>query len=158
MTEHVTMEVTGEHTIDQVPNQLWDTLLDPETLEATIPGAESLDRDGDHYEGSLERGLAGISLTLDADVEITEKERIEYIKCEIIGTDNTINSRVDGEAFVEFEVTEDDETILVYETEFDFSGKLASLGSRIIKRKMNQDLQTFFNNLEEYVDDQQATV
>lgn len=58
------MEITGEQTIGQELNRLWDTLLDPETLEETIPGAEELERDGDHYKGTPECGLAGISLTL----------------------------------------------------------------------------------------------
>lgn len=150
------MKLSSEQTIDQAPDQLWDTILDPETLEATIPGAQTLERDGDHYEGTLERGLAGISLRLSADVDITDQERPDWIAVDIVGTDNTINSRVDGEARVEFE-GDGDSTTLVYDTEFDFSGKLASLGSRIIKRKVNKDLQTFFDNLEAHVDEQEAT-
>ena len=152
------MEINGEQTIGQAPDQLWDTVLDAETLEATIPGAESLERDGDHYEGTLERGLAGISLSLSADVDITDEDRPDWIECDIEAVDNTVNSRVNGEARVEFKEDGDDATLLVYDTEFDFSGKLASLGSRIIKRKVNQDLDTFFSNLEEYADSEGTTV
>ena len=151
------MEVNGDQTIGQTPDQLWETILDHETLEETIPGAKELERDGNHYEGTLERGLAGISLTLTADVDITEKDRPNWIECAIEGADNTVNSRVDGTAFVEFEEAEGEATLLVYDTEFEFSGKLASLGSRIIKRKVNKDLNKFFSNLEEYVETQEAT-
>ncbi|MFC4549829.1 MULTISPECIES: CoxG family protein [Halorussus] len=150
------MEVTGERTIDQTPDRLWDTILDPDTLEQTIPGAQSLEQDGDVYEGTLERGLAGISIELSATVEVTDEDRPDWIDCDIEGTDNTINSRVDGQAHVEFEEADDGATTLVYETDFDFSGKLASLGSRIIKRKVNKDLDTFFSNLEEHVEEQEA--
>lgn len=152
-----TMEITGEQTIGQEPNRLWEIILDPETLEATIPGAEALEREGDHYEGTLERGLAGISLTLSADVDITEKDRPNWIECDIEGVDNKINSRVNGTAHVDFEEDGNDATLLVYDTKFEFSGKLASLGSRIIKRKVNNDLETFFSNIEEYVDSQEST-
>jgi carbon monoxide dehydrogenase subunit G len=148
------MEVTGKQTISQSPDPLWDVLLDAKTLEQTIPGAQDLDRDGDHYEGTLERGLAGISITLSADVDITDQERPEWIACDIVGTDNTINSRVDGEAHVDFKMNDDGKTDLTYRAEFDFSGKLASLGSRIIKRKVKSDLDTFFTNLQEYVEAQ----
>lgn len=151
------MKINGEQTIGQEADQLWDTILDTGTLEETIPGAETLEREGDHYEGTLERGLAGISLTLSANVDITDKERPDWIECDIEGVDNTINSRVNGRARVEFEEDGDETTLLVYDTEFDFSGKLASFGSRIIKRKVNSDLDTFFSNLEEYVDAQEAT-
>jgi|GEM_PF-828179 len=150
------MEINGEQTIGQEPDQLWETLLDADTLEETIPGAKNLERNGDHYEGSLERGLAGISLTLSADVDIVDKEEPNWLECEIEAVDNTINSRVNGTAHVDFEETDDGATNLVYETEFDFSGKLASLGSRIIKRKVNKDLNTFFSNVEEYVESQEA--
>jgi carbon monoxide dehydrogenase subunit G len=148
------MEITGEQTINQSSDPLWDILLDAKTLEQTIPGAQDLDRDGDHYEGTLERGLAGISITLSASVDITNQERPEWIACDIVGTDNTINSRVDGEAHVDFEENGDGVTELAYRVEFDFSGKLASLGSRIIKRKVNSDIDTFFTNLQEHVEDQ----
>lgn len=151
------MELNGEQTIEQRPDRLWETILDAETLKETIPGAETLEREGDHYEGTLERGLAGISLTLSADVDITDQERPDWIECDIEGVDNTINSRVNGTARVEFEEDGDGVTTLVYDTQFDFSGKLASLGSRIIKRKVNKDLSTFFSNLEEHVDAQEVT-
>lgn len=154
--EHVAiMEINGEQTIDLESDQLWEILLDAETLEQTIPGAQELECNGDNYEGTLERGLAGISLTLSADVDITNKEQPEWIECDIEGVDNTINSRVNGTARVEFQDEDDDATLLVYDTEFDFSGKLASLGSRIIKRKVNNDLETFFSNIEEYVESQE---
>lgn len=149
------MDINGEQTIGQEPDQLWETLLDAETLEETIPGAKDLERDGDHYEGTLERGLAGITLTLSTEVDITDKDRPEWIECDIEGSDNTVNSRVDGTARVEFH-DEGDATLLTYNTEFDLSGKLASIGSRIIKRKVNNDLETFFSNVEEYVDSREA--
>lgn len=151
------MNINGEQTIGQEPDPLWETLLDAKTLEETIPGAETVEREGDKYEATLERGLAGISLTLSADVDITEKDRPKWIECDIEGVDNTINSRVNGTARVDFEEEGDGATLLVYDTEFDFSGKLASLGSRIIKRKVNNDLSTFFSNIEEYVDSQEAS-
>lgn len=150
------MEVTGEQTISLPPDELWETLLDPETLEQTIPGAKSLERDGKHYEGTLERGLAGVSLTLTADVDITDEQRPDWLEVSIEGRDNTINSHVEGDARVEFEPVDSDTTVLAYTANFDFSGKLASLGSRIIKRKVNQDLDTFFSNVEELVTEQNA--
>ncbi|MFB9823761.1 MULTISPECIES: CoxG family protein [Halobaculum] len=152
------MKINGEQTVGQQREQLWDTILESETLEATIPGAKELSRDGDHYDGTLERGLAGISLTLSADVDVTEKEQPAWLECDIEGVDNRINSRVNGTAEVEFEEGDDGTTVIVYDTEFEFSGKLASLGSRIIKRKVNSDLNTFFSNLEEYVDEEEQPV
>jgi len=151
------MDLSDTQTIDKPRDQLWDIILDPQTLEMTIPGAQHLERDGDHYEGSLERGLAGISLTLSADVDITDQDKPKWIEVDIEGTDNTINSRVDGNARVEFQ-DEGDATTLAYDVHFDFSGKLASLGSRIIKRKANKDLKTFFSNLETHVDEQSTSV
>jgi carbon monoxide dehydrogenase subunit G len=148
------MEVTGEQAISEEPDKLWDILLDPDTLEQTIPGAQSLERDGKHYEGTLERGLAGVSLTLTADVDITDEERPNWIAVDIEGRDNTINSHVEGDARVDFEAVEDDATLLTYTANFNFSGKLASLGSRIIKRKVNQDLDTFFSNVEVLVSEE----
>ena len=148
------MEISGKQTVSKSPDCLWDILFEEETLEATLPGAQEFKRDGDRFEGTIQRGLAGISLTLSIDVEITGEAEPEWVECEIEGVDNTINSRVNGKGRVELVEVGDGETELVYELSFDFSGKLASLGSRIIKHQVNNEIDNFFSNLREYVDEE----
>lgn len=141
------MEISGTRTIQEQQSRLWEVLLNPDFLEATVPGAKTISRDGDDYSATLERGLAGMSVELSTDVTLVEWAEPDYVACEIEGTDNTINSRVDGTT--EFELTDVEEgTELQYSAEFDFSGKLASLGSRLIKRQVKNDLDTFFSNIE----------
>lgn len=147
------MEIRGTRTVQEQQSRLWDALFDPDFLEATVPGAKTVSRDGDYYSATLERGLAGVTVELSTDVNLVERDEPNYVECEIEGTDSTINSRVDGTT--EFELADSaDGTELQYTAELDFSGKLASLGSRLIKRKVKSDLDTFFSNIETELQDE----
>jgi carbon monoxide dehydrogenase subunit G len=43
----------------------------------------------------------------------------------------------------------EDVTTISYVIDMDFTGRLASLGARIVKRKINADINTFFDNIKE---------
>lgn len=151
------MKLQGEQEFDVPRDIVWETILKPEVLEECIPGAQTVEKTSDDaYEGTVERGLASITITMEITVEIVDDDRPGSVICSIEGTDNRINSTVDGEAEVDMEET-DDGSVLSYEANLDFTGKLASIGGRIIKRQMNKDLDKFFSNVEEYIGETEAT-
>lgn len=151
------MKLQGEQEFDVSRDTVWNTLLQPQVLEECIPGAQTVEETSDGvYEGTVERGVASITITMDITVEVAEDERPESLTCDIEGTDNRINSTVNGQADVKMEETDDGST-LSYETNLDFTGKLASIGGRIIKRQMNKDLNKFFSNVEDHINETEAT-
>src|SRR5438270_13488676 len=55
------MKVEGAYTFPGSPEQVWDLLLDPESLRQCIPGAETLtETSPDHWEAVLKVGGAAI--------------------------------------------------------------------------------------------------
>lgn len=64
-----------------------------ETLRQTITEAQNLDRASDHYEGTLEHGLAGISIIFSASVDITDQERLNRSSVTLRRQISPINSR-----------------------------------------------------------------
>lgn len=145
------MDLEGEQAFDAPADVVWETVFRPEVLEACIPGAQSVEKTSEtSFEGTVKRGLAAVTVEMELSVEIVEDDRPERVVVELEGSDNRINSSVDGEAEIAIEEA-DGASNLTYVATLNFTGKLASLGARLIKRSMNNDLKTFFSNLEERV-------
>src|ERR1700682_4337387 len=68
------MKVEGAYTFPGQPQQVWDLLLDPESLRTCIPGVESLTENSpDHWDAVLKVGVAAIKGTYKSKVAIAEK-------------------------------------------------------------------------------------
>ena len=58
------MKITGENTLHAPVEQVWDALLDPAVLVATIPGCERLVATGENaYDMTVTAGVAAIKGT-----------------------------------------------------------------------------------------------
>jgi hypothetical protein len=147
------MHLEGEQQFDAPVARVWDVSFQPEVLEDCIPGAQSVERTSETtFEGTVERGLASVTIAMELSFEITEDERPDRVVASFEGSDNRTNSTADGDLEIALEATDDGEgALLAYEADIHFSGRLASLGGMLIKRQLNKDLRQFFENLEEYV-------
>lgn len=150
------MEIAGERTIGIARDELWDVLLRVDVLEACVPGMQELEREGDIFKGTVGQKLAGITVSADAKAEIVRQTPPETLEFAIEGQDNRINSRVDGSATIELSSAGDEETHLEFVATVDISGKLASLGSRLIKRQVNKNVEKFFSNLQEHIEENET--
>jgi len=147
------MEFEDELAIDTDKEHLWSLVSDPAVLVECVPGAKEVDRISDReYHGVIERGVAGISMTLDGEVEMTELDEPNRLSAIARGEDARSNSRMEADMYMELEENGDGTTI-EYFIDLDFTGRLASLGARIVKRKINSDIGTFFDNLKERAED-----
>src|ERR671933_10743 len=69
------MKVEGAYTFPGPPQQVWDLLLDPESLRQCIPGVETLtETSPDHWDAVMKVGVAAIKGTYKGKVAIVEKE------------------------------------------------------------------------------------
>lgn len=142
--------------IDADKAQLWELVSDPEVLVTCVPGAKEVNKLSEtHYEGVIERGMAGINVALDGEVEITELDEPDFLAAEATGEDTKTNSRMDAVAEMEMEDAGDGQTSLVYYIDINFTGRLANLGARIVKRKIRSDISTFFDNLQDRAENEE---
>lgn len=141
------MQFEDELTIGVEKQRLWELISDPEMLVELVPGAEEVSRVSETtYTGVIERGLAGITVSLSGEVEMVELDAPDNVVAEATGQDTRTNSRMDATA--EMGITEDEDgSALSYHVDVEFTGRLASLGSRIVKRKIQSDIETYFANL-----------
>lgn len=132
---------------------LWDAASDPEVLLTCVPGAKEVTQISEtKYSGVIERGVAGITMSLDGDAEMTVLDPPDRLVAVASGEDTNTNSRVEAEIEMEIEERGPEESTLHYAIDIDFTGRLASIGSRIAKRKISSDISTFFDNLQDHVE------
>lgn len=149
----VGMDLTGQREFDAPRERIWERVFDPAVMEACIPGAESVTKTADaKYKGEVVRGLASIRISMDLTVEIVEDKTPEMVRCAVEGTDSITNSSVEGGAEVRIASTDDGTSLLEYAVDLEFTGRIVSLGTRLVKRQLDADLKRFFENLEEHLE------
>lgn len=152
------MHLEGEQQFDAPVPTVWDVSFRPDVLEASIPGAQMVERVSEtEYHAEVRRGLASISVTMELTFDIVEDNRPDGIVVTMDGTDNRTNSTAAGKIEIDADAGDDAETsTLSYDADIEFTGRLASLGSRLIKRQINKDLSTFFSELETTIESESA--
>lgn len=148
------MHFEDEVVLETDSETAWELVSDPEVLVTCVPGAEEIEKVSEtQYRGTVKRGIAGINVSLDGEVTMTELDRPTYIAADASGEDSNTGSRLDADAEMTMTETGANETTLDYEIEMDFTGRLATIGARMTKRFINRDINTFFDNLKTQVED-----
>ena len=81
------MEVSGQHRFDLPRDKVWQFLLDPEVLKASLPGCEKLEEVGpDEYVATMKIGISFIRGTFTGKVKITDKNEPESYKMAVEGS------------------------------------------------------------------------
>ncbi|WP_416841272.1 CoxG family protein [Haloferax sp. DFSO52] len=148
------MHLEGEQAFDAPVATVWDVSFQAEVLETCIPGAQSVERLSEtEFSAEVRRGMASISVTMDLLFEVVEDDRPSGVVVTMEGSDNRTNSTAAGDISIESGVVDDGESsVLNYAADIEFTGRLASLGSRLIKRQIDKDLSTFFDGLQEEIE------
>jgi carbon monoxide dehydrogenase subunit G len=114
-------------------------------------GAREVTRIDDRtYEGHVVQRVAGVTVSMDGRVHVEERQRPERLVFVGSGSDDRTGSRMDATAEVAL-LDEGRETTLEYDVEVTFAGKLATLGSRVLRRQVTATVDTYFDNLVEHV-------
>lgn len=146
------MQFDGEVTIGADQETVWETISDPETLVICVPGAEEVEQITEtHYTGRIKRGIAGVNIELNGEVEMKELIEPDRMAADVSGQDELTGSMMTADAQMTLEGN-GDETDLSYTIDVEFTGKLATLGSRIMKRRIKKDMNTFFDNISEHAE------
>ncbi|HEV2128805.1 MAG TPA: carbon monoxide dehydrogenase subunit G [Thermomicrobiales bacterium] len=140
------MELSGEHRFSAPRERVYDFLLDPDTLQACLPGCEKLEQVGeDEYSATMKIGIGMIRGTFTGKVKISDKQEPSSYKMLVEGRGP--QGQVSGEGSLE--LTEDgDGTIVHWSGDANVRGTLARIGSRVIKPAATTIVGQFFDCLE----------
>jgi carbon monoxide dehydrogenase subunit G len=141
------MRITGEATLTAPVDQVWDALLDPRVLVATIPGCERLEQTGEHaYDMTVTAGVAAIRGTYSGSCRLHDLEPRESLVLSVqgAGAPGTIGAEVD----VRFEDNHDGTTTLSYDADAIVGGMVGGVGQRMLTSVSRRMAAEFFTGVE----------
>ena len=140
------MRITGENTIGAPVEQVWDALLDPRVLVATIPGCEQLETTGEHsYAMTVTAGVAAIKGTYTGSCQLADLRPHDSLAMRLQGAgapgtiDATVAVRFSGEG---------DRTLLSYDADAVVGGMVGGVGQRMLTSVSRRMAAEFFDNVE----------
>lgn len=141
------MDMSGQERISAPIGAVWSAINDPETLRASIPGCETLDRLSDTRMSAVVVLKVGpIKARFQGEVEMTDLNPPH--SCTIRGEGKGgVAGFAKGDADVTLESDGENATILTYAVKADVGGKIAQLGSRLIDSTTRKLAAQFFANL-----------
>lgn len=140
------MQLSGEFTFDAPRQVVWDFLMDPEVLQACLPGAEGMTEVGpDEYTATMKVGIAMIKGTFTGKVKISEKVEPTSYRMEVEGSGP--QGQVSGSGTLQL-VAQDNQTTVRYSGDANVRGTIARVGARMIQPAARQIVGQFFACLE----------
>lgn len=149
------MKVAGSHTLAAEPARVWDALLDPAVLAATLPGCQRLEVTGpDTYAATVEAGVASITGTYEATVEVSDRADGEAYTLRAVGAGAP--GTVDATARVML-AAEGTGTMVSYDADAVVGGTVAAVGQRVMASVAKRTAGEFFGNVDDVLAGRRST-
>ena len=139
------MDMTGEYRIPASREKVWQALNDPETLKASLPGCESLEKVSDkEFAATVVAKVGPVKAKFNGNVTLSNLNPPESYTISGEGKGGAAGFAKGG---ADVRLAEDGEaTVLIYTAKADVGGKLAQLGSRLIDGTAKKMADDFFSN------------
>lgn len=123
------VKLAGTHSFDAPKSEVWEALLDPDVLSRILPGCKSLDRTADNeFSGEISIRVGPVQGSFNGKVTLNEIDAPNGYKMEIAGQGRP--GFVKGVGTLRLEG--DGPTTLHYDGDAQLSGRIASVGQRLV--------------------------
>jgi carbon monoxide dehydrogenase subunit G len=145
------MELTGKHVIPADVHAVWRSLIDPDVLQACIPGCEEVTKVSEvEFTAKVQVKIGPVSARFEGKGTLTEMA--PPYRCTIVGEgQGGAAGFAKGIVMVTLEPEPGQATVLTYSARSQVSGKIAQLGSRLIDGVARKLADVFFSRLVEQV-------
>lgn len=135
----------GQQQLPASPAQVWQAILDPRHLQASIPGCEALaQRSPEAYEATVKVGLGPLSVRFKSEVKLRDLHPPDALTLVFVGQAGALGSG-EGTARVRLEPTADGGTLLHWWVQVQLSGRLAQFGNRLVEASSRKLSAEFFH-------------
>lgn len=145
------MKFEHRATINAPIDQVWNFLMDLPSVAKCVPGVESVEAlDNERYRGTLKVKVGPISLNLQGDAYITERDDANHrASMRLDAADKRAGGAVKGIASMTVrEIPGPTPTTeLLLDTDAQVMGRIGEFGQPIIRRKAEQTMNEFAENL-----------
>lgn len=128
------MEITGKYRFKADQESVWRLLMDPNAIAKAIPGVDRMtpvDGEANAWRATAKIGIASVSGTYSGTVRMSEIEAPTQYRLTVSGEGK--QSIIGGSAVLKLSYDPDKQrTLLTWVAEAKISGKLASIGQRLI--------------------------
>ena len=140
------MKIAGSNVVEQPVEKVWDALLDPRVLVATIPGCERLVATGDHaYDMTVTAGVAAIKGTYQGQCALSDLKRHRGLTMRLSGAGAP--GTIDATVQVSFASPTPDTTEISYEADAVVGGMVGGVGQRMLTSVSRRMAGEFFGNV-----------
>jgi carbon monoxide dehydrogenase subunit G len=140
------MRIQGTYPIAAEPGEIWETMLEPQVLLATIPACAKAERVNDTaYQLTIVPRLGPLSATFNVELSLIDIQLPESYRMRAKG--NGILGFAQGEASVRFEPSQD-KTVIHYDAGGSADGKIVRFGAKLLSGTAQSMLDGFFQTLE----------
>ncbi len=124
------VQLEGTYTFNAPQEVVWEAILDPEVLSRALPGTERLEKVGENdYQGEINIRVGPVQGKFQGKITLTEIVPPESYRMVMEG--QGAPGYVRGEGTVRLE-SQSDQTQLFYSGQAQLSGRIASVGQRLI--------------------------
>lgn len=140
------MQFAGSHTFSAPRQILWDLLNDPEVLARITPGVDTLEQTGpDQYRAVLHIKMGPINSPFNGALQVVDSKEPESYRL-LIDVDGKIGQiRAEGRVRL---ADQGGETTVAVEGGSQLTGRLASMGQRLLSGVARMFTNQFFKALE----------
>ncbi|WP_395656054.1 carbon monoxide dehydrogenase subunit G [Nocardioides sp.] len=140
------MKITGSDVIPFPVGQVWDALLDPRVLVATIPGCERLVTTGEHsYDMTVTAGVAAIKGTYEGSCTLSDLEEHHSLVMRLSGAGAP--GTIDATVRVWFGEADAGLTKIDYDADAVVGGMVGGVGQRMLTSVSRRMAGEFFGNV-----------
>jgi carbon monoxide dehydrogenase subunit G len=139
------MKISGSDTVAHPVARVWDALLDPRVLVATIPGCERLVETGEHaYDMTVTAGVAAIKGTYQGSCSLSDLVEHESLTMKLTGAGAP--GTIDATVAVRF-ADEGGATRIEYDADAVVGGMVGGVGQRMLTSVSKRMAAEFFGNV-----------
>lgn len=143
------MEVKGDHHFKAPRNVVWEAMLDPKALQASMPGCEQFTQVApESYDIVIKVGIAAIKGTYTGNVKVTDRMPEDSYRLIVAGKGSP--GSVQGDAVMTL-TEKDGGTFVSYKGEVKAQGAIARLGGRLLGGTANLMIGQFMKGMERQV-------
>ncbi len=141
------MKLNGSHTIDAPREKVFEMLQDQDVLAKATPGVNSMEMEREGcFKANLSLGIGPVKGSFDGTVEITEKEAPESMTLAVEGQGGPGGVKAVGKLRLE---EQEDKTVIHWEGTPRISGRIASVGARLVGGVAKKLAGQFFDSISE---------
>ncbi|MGN6310645.1 MAG: SRPBCC family protein, partial [Xanthobacteraceae bacterium] len=136
----------GSADVGASPQTVWDMLLDPNTLQAVIPGCHSVEKiSATHFRAEVTLGIGPVQGKYRAEVKLSDLDPPHAVT--LSGSADGALGHGAGEGRITLVPREGGGTTLTYKYDAEVGGKVASIGGRLLDGATRVIIGQFFNAL-----------